>query len=362
VALPDEHGARPVSQLEGAGSTVGGTTGHIPQMPGKLIDAARRGDRGALGRLMSLVERGGDAAREVGRLAFPLGGAAHSVGITGSPGVGKSTLVNELVGLARAGGRVVGVLAVDPTSPFSGGALLGDRVRMQGHSTDPGVFIRSLASRGHLGGLALAVPEAIRVLDAVGMDLVLVETVGVGQVEVEVAGATDTTVVVLNPGSGDGVQANKAGLLEVADVLVINKADRPGARELRRDLSTMLELGERGPAPGGLGGGESARWEVPIVEAIASTGDGVPEVGAAIAAHLDWMCGTGQLARRRATRLEDELTRIVARRLEQGARRVIGGAELDLVRAEMSGGRLDPYGAADKVLASLRARPGFAET
>ncbi len=334
-------------QIEGAGPSVSGTTGNIPQEPGELIDAARRGDHGALGRLVSLVERGGEAAREVGRLTFPLGGTAHSVGVTGSPGVGKSTLVNELVGLARAGGRKVGVLAVDPTSPFSGGALLGDRVRMQGHSTDPGVFIRSLASRGHLGGLALAVPEVIRVLDAAGLDLVMVETVGVGQVDVEVAGSTDTTVVVVDPGSGDGVQASKAGLLEVADVLVINKADRPGVGELRRDLSTMLELG--GPGVQGL-----ARWEVPIVEAVSSTGEGVPHLGAAIAAHLDWMGCTGQLARRRAARLEGELTRIVVRRLEKGARRIIGGVELDLLRAEMVGGRLDPYDAAEKVLASIR--------
>ncbi len=329
-----------------------GTTGNIPQEPGGLIDAARRGGHGALGRLVSLVERGGEAAREVGRLTFPLGGTAHSVGVTGSPGVGKSTLVNELVGLARAGGRKVGVLAVDPTSPFSGGALLGDRVRMQGHSTDPGVFIRSLASRGHLGGLALAVPEVIRVLDAAGLDLVLVETVGVGQVDVEVAGSTDTTVVVVAPGSGDGVQASKAGLLEVADVLVINKADRPGVGELRRDLSTMLELG-------GPGVQDPARWEVPIVEAVSSTGEGVPQVGEAIAAHLDWMGSTGQLARRRAARLEGELTRIVVRRLEKGARRIIGGAELGLLRAEMVEGRTDPYDAAEKVLASLRVGVEF---
>ncbi|HEY2428570.1 MAG TPA: methylmalonyl Co-A mutase-associated GTPase MeaB, partial [Acidimicrobiales bacterium] len=205
-------------------------------MPGRadaeqLVAAAIEGDRGSLARLISLVERGGPQARAVGRLTYPKGGRAYSVGITGAPGSGKSTLTDRLIAEARGQGGQVGVLAVDPSSPFSGGAILGDRVRMQDHAVDPGVFIRSMATRGHMGGLALAVPEAIRVLDAAGLPMVLVETVGVGQVELDVAGATDTTVVVVNPGWGDAVQANKAGLLEIADVLVINKADRPGARE-----------------------------------------------------------------------------------------------------------------------------------
>ena len=190
-------------------------------MPGsvdseKLVAAAVQGDRGSLARLISLVERGGPQARAIGRLTYPKGGRSYSVGITGAPGSGKSTLTDRLIGEVRRQGGQVGVLAVDPSSPFSGGAILGDRVRMQDHAVDPGVFIRSMATRGHMGGLALAVPEAIRVLDAAGMPIVLVETVGVGQVEIEVAGATDTTVVVVNPGWGDAVQANKAGLLEIA--------------------------------------------------------------------------------------------------------------------------------------------------
>ena len=191
---------------------------------------------------MSLVERGGAEARDVGRLATPTAGDAYTVGITGAPGSGKSTLTSAIVGEVRTTGAEVAVLAIDPSSPFTGGAILGDRVRMQDHATDPGVFIRSMATRGHLGGLALATPEAVRLLDALGWRLILVETVGVGQVEVEVAGKADTTVVVVNPGWGDSVQANKAGLMEVADIFVINKADRPGADATRRDLEQMLDL------------------------------------------------------------------------------------------------------------------------
>src|SRR3954471_13124391 len=210
--------------------------------PEELVAAATAGDRAAIARLISLVERGGDDARAVGRLVYPLAGNAYTVGITGAPGAGKSTLTDRLLGVLRATGEKVGVLAVDPTSPFSGGALLGDRVRMQDHALDDGVFIRSMATRGHLGGLSLATPEAIRVLDASGVPWVLVETVGVGQVEVEIAGAADTTVVVLNPGAGDAIQANKAALLEVADIFVINKADRPGVKELERDLNNSLDM------------------------------------------------------------------------------------------------------------------------
>src|SRR4051795_12158535 len=232
--------------------------------PAVLVEAAAEGDRGALARLISLIERGGDAAREAGRLAFPRGGRAYTVGLTGSPGAGKSTVTDRLIGLLRTSGGEVGVLAIDPTSPFTGGAILGDRVRMQDHALDAGVFIRSMATRGHLGGLALATPQAIRVLDAVGFPWVLVETVGVGQVEVEIAGAADTTVVVVNPGWGDAVQASKAGLLEVADVFVVNKADRAGVDETRLDLEHMLDLVAEG----------ADTWRPSIVTAVASTGDG----------------------------------------------------------------------------------------
>jgi LAO/AO transport system kinase len=205
-----------------------------------LFDAALGGDRASLARLLSLVERGEDDAREIGRVAYPKSGGGYTVGLTGAPGAGKSTLTSATIGHIRSLGEEVAVLAIDPSSPFTGGAILGDRVRMQDHATDPGVFIRSMATRGHLGGLSLATPEAVRLLDAVGKRWILVETVGVGQVEVEIAGKADTTVVVVNPGWGDSVQANKAGLMEIADVFVINKADRKGTEETRRDLEQML--------------------------------------------------------------------------------------------------------------------------
>src|SRR3954447_16744423 len=202
--------------------------------------------------MLSIVERGGDDAQEVGRLAHPLGGGTYTVGLTGAPGAGKSTLTTRLVAALREAGDEVAVLAVDPSSPFTGGAILGDRVRMQEHALDSGVFIRSMATRGHLGGLALATPQAVRVLDAIGFEWVVIETVGVGQVEVEVAGAADTTVVVVNPGWGDAVQAAKAGLLEIADVFVVNKADRIGANQTVHDLESMMDLTDTG------------RWRPPV--------------------------------------------------------------------------------------------------
>ena len=242
--------------------------------PQELFDAARGGDRVAVARLISLVEEGGEPARAVGRLTFPLTGTAYTVGITGAPGAGKSTITDRLIAELRAGGEEVGVLAVDPSSPFSGGAFLGDRVRMQDHALDPGVFIRSMASRGHLGGLSLATPEAIRVLDACGRPWVLVETVGVGQVEFEIVDRADTTIVVLTPGTGDSVQANKAGLLEVADVFVINKSDRPGVHELERDLNNMLEMSA-----------DARGWRPPILRTVAATGEGVGELWKSIREH-----------------------------------------------------------------------------
>src|SRR5450631_1558566 len=259
-----------------------------------LVDAARAGAPRAVARLISLVEDGHPALREVMAALAPHTGRAHIFGITGSPGVGKSTITNALVGALRARGQRVGILAVDPSSPFTGGAILGDRVRMQDHALDPGVFIRSMASRGHLGGRAVAVQEAIRVLAAASFPLVLVETVGVGQVEVEVAGATDTTVVVLNPKWGDAVQANKAGLLETADIFVINKADRPGAKETRRDLEQMLDLTALGD------------WRPPVLETTASTGDGVDALWEELTRHEHHLAEHGALEATRAARLERE--------------------------------------------------------
>ncbi len=314
--------------------------------PRALVDAAAAGDRAAVARLLSLVERGGEAAREVGRLAHPLGGRAYSIGITGAPGSGKSTLTNGLVEVVRKSGCQVAVLAVDPSSPFTGGAILGDRVRMQDHALDPGVYIRSMATRGHLGGLALATPQAIRVLDAAGLPLVFVETVGVGQVELEVAGAADTVVVVVNPGWGDAVQANKAGLLEVADIFVINKADRPGAQQARQDLQQALDYSTRD------------RHRPPIIETVAVSGDGLAETWQAIADHRRLLESTGELAQRRAQRIDEELRRIVARRLEQRADELCRGDGFARLRRAVQDRELDPYSAAEDI---LWRRGGIAE-
>jgi LAO/AO transport system kinase len=315
--------------------------------PEELLDAAREGDRSALARLISVIERGGEPARQIGRLTYPLAGAAYTVGITGAPGAGKSTLTTHLIRAGRLAGSDVAVLAVDPSSPFSGGAILGDRVRMQDHALDRGVFIRSMATRGHLGGLALATPEAVRALDAVGFHWVLIETVGVGQVEVEVAGAADTTVVVVNPGWGDAVQASKAGLLEIADVFVINKADRPGVQEARRDLEHMLDLAG---VVGDGSGGSAERWRPPIVAAVAARAEGIDDVWAAITANRDHLVATGALPTRRETRLVDELRTIVAERLLERARRAARDGRFDDLRRRVVGRELDPYAAADEIV------------
>jgi len=306
--------------------------------PSELVDAAVRGDRAAVARLISLIERGGPAAREVGRLTYPLGGTAYTVGLTGAPGAGKSTLTNRLIGMIRATDGEVAVLAIDPTSPFSGGAILGDRVRMQDHATDAGVFIRSMATRGHMGGLALATPEAIRVLDAAGFPVVLVETVGVGQVEVEIAGEADTTVVVVTPGWGDSVQANKAGLLEMADVFAINKADRGGAEDTARDLEQMLDLS----AP--------SDWRPPVIKVAAATGDGVDDLWNAVAEHRRFLEKDGRLERRRTERVITELGAIVTHQLAQQAGDALADGRFEQLRAELVGRRTDPYSAAEEVM------------
>jgi LAO/AO transport system kinase len=308
--------------------------------PQTLVDAAVDGhDRSAVARLISLIERGGEPARQVGRLTYPRGGHAYTVGITGAPGAGKSTLTNRLIKEVRADGLKVGVLAIDPSSPFTGGAILGDRVRMQDHATDEGVFIRSMATRGHLGGLSLATPEAIRVLDAAGLPYVLVETVGVGQVEVEIAGAADTTVVVVNPGWGDAVQANKAGLLEVADLFVINKADRPGAQEAERDLNNMLDMNMH-----------MTDWRPPVVKTVAAKGEGVDGLWAAIKDHRRYLEDSGELARRRERRLTDELREIVLHRLEERTRLAASGPLFEQLKADLLARSVDPYSAAERLV------------
>ena len=230
------------------------------------------------------------------------------------------------------------MLAVDPTSPFSGGAILGDRVRMGRHALDPSVFIRSMATRGHLGGLSLAVPDAVRLLGAAGIGVVIVETVGVGQMEVEIASAADTTVVVVTPGWGDSMQANKAGLLEVADVFVINKADRPGAREARRDLDQMLDLARPGS------------WRPEIVDTTATTGDGVAELWGAVARHRAHLRSVGQLVARRTDRLAQELRRVLQARTEVRIDELVAGEEFTTAVKALTAGELDPYQAADRLL------------
>ena len=357
--------------------------------PSTLFEAARAGDRVALARLLSMVERGGEDARLVAGLAYKSPGEAYTMGITGAPGSGKSTLTDRLVAMGRkrgldggaggeaggaggaggeaggaggaggapggagaaggapgggpdeAAGGQVGVLAIDPSSPFSGGAILGDRVRMQNHALDEGVFIRSMATRGHLGGLAVAVPDAIRVLSAVGMPVVIVETVGVGQQEVEVAAATDSTVVVVNPGWGDSIQANKAGLLEIADLFVINKADRPGAQQTRRDLEAMLDLTDLG------------EWRPPIVETVASTGDGVDELWEAIERHRKHQIESGLLAAARQRRLLREFDQILVARVKQRIEDAMAADQFADITEALASGDLDPYEAVDRVLAAI---------
>ncbi len=316
-----------------------------------LLDQARQGERAALARLLTLVEQGGDAAAAVDRPVFAGGATAPTVGVTGSPGAGKSTLVNALVHRARADGRQVAVLAIDPSSPFTGGAILGDRVRMGDHALDEGVFIRSMASRGHLGGLAVATPQSARLLAAVGYDLILIETVGVGQVEVEVAGEADLTVVVVNPGWGDAVQANKAGLMEIADVFVINKADRPGAQATRRDLEQMLALSADADRPGPSRAG--ARPRPAVVDTVATRGEGIDQLWSDLEATRAQLDASGEGQRRRRARTEAELERVTAARLAERARGLSSGPAYDRVRDEVLARRLAPWDAADQLIDPL---------
>jgi LAO/AO transport system kinase len=306
--------------------------------PAALVASALDGNRRATAKVLSLVEQGGDGARVALSMLHARTGNAWSIGITGAPGAGKSTLTDQLVVRLRADGSGVGVLAVDPTSPFSGGAILGDRVRMQQHSGDEGVFIRSMATRGHLGGLALATPQAVRVLDAVGKAWIVIETVGVGQVEVEIAGHADTTVVVVNPGWGDAVQAAKAGLLEIADVFVVNKADRPGASDSVRDLEGMLELSG------------SVSWRPPIVRTVATTGEGVDELYDAIATHRAHLVASGEHEARRRERLRDELRGLVAAHMQERANALCSGPEFEAIVDQVAARARDPYAAADALL------------
>ncbi|AOT61110.1 MULTISPECIES: methylmalonyl Co-A mutase-associated GTPase MeaB [Streptomyces] len=312
-----------------------------------LVAQAREGRPRAVARLISLVEGASPQLREVMAALAPLTGNAYVVGLTGSPGVGKSTSTSALVSAYRRAGKRVGVLAVDPSSPFSGGALLGDRVRMSEHASDPGVYIRSMATRGHLGGLAWSAPQAIRVLDAAGCDVVLVETVGVGQSEVEIASQADTSVVLLAPGMGDGIQAAKAGILEIGDVYVVNKADRDGADATARELNHMLGLGEA-RAPGD--------WRPPIVKTVAARGEGVDEVVEALEKHRAWMEEHGVLAERRRARAAHEVETIAVTALRERIGDLRGDRRLDALAERITAGELDPYAAADELVAGLTGR------
>lgn len=306
--------------------------------PVALFEAAREGKRLALARLMSLVERGGDEARVLGAHTYAQAGAAYTVGMTGAPGSGKSSLAAELASVVRSEQQRLAILAVDPSSPYTGGAILGDRVRMQDHVTDDGIYIRSMATRGHLGGLSLATPQAIRVLDALSWPWILVETVGVGQVEVEIAGAADTTIVVVNPGWGDSVQANKAGLMEVADIFVINKSDRKGADDTRRDIQQMLELSSLGD------------WEPPIVMTVATDQIGADELWRTVAEHRSYLEESGELQARRSLRVQAELTEIVSQSLEQRVITTMESSETAELKEKLARGEIDPYAAAARLI------------
>jgi LAO/AO transport system kinase len=308
--------------------------------PEALITAARSGDARSLARLVSLVEDESAELRRVLKLIAPLTGHAHVVGLTGSPGVGKSTVTGALVRVYREAGLRVGVLAVDPSSPFSGGALLGDRVRMQDHATDDRVFIRSMASRGHLGGLSFATPQAVRILAAAGFDVVLIETVGVGQAEVEIASLADTTLVIVAPGLGDSIQAAKAGILEVADVFAVNKSDRQGAQEVVRDLRMMVAMASYG----------ADDWRPPIVSTAAAIGDGVGDLAAAIGKHRDWLAASGQRAERRLHRVRAEISAIALDELRLRMGALPGESRLDELALRVLRGDLDPYAAADELI------------
>ena len=306
-----------------------------------LVAQAREGRPRAVARLISLVEGASPQLREVMAALAPLAGNAYVVGLTGSPGVGKSTSTSALVSAYRRAGKRVGVLAVDPSSPFSGGALLGDRVRMSDHASDPGVYIRSMATRGHLGGLAWAAPQAIRVLDAAGCDVVLVETVGVGQSEVDIASQADTSVVLLAPGMGDGIQAAKAGILEIGDVYVVNKADRDGADATARELNHMLGLGES------RGAGD---WRPPSVKTVAARGEGIDEVVEALEKHRAWMEERGVLTERRTARAAHEVETIAVTALRERVGSLHGDRRLSALAERIVAGELDPYAAADELV------------
>ena len=304
-----------------------------------VVAAVRAGNPRALGRLISWTENASPALPVVMKELAPDTGRAHVVGLTGAPGVGKSTTATSLVRALRARGERVGVLAVDPSSPFSGGALLGDRIRMQEHALDPDVYIRSMATRGHLGGLAVTTPQALRAFDAARFDTVILETVGVGQSELEVAETADTVLVLLAPGMGDGIQAAKAGILEIGDIFVVNKSDREGAQALIRELRTMIALAHRRPRD----------WKPPIVSTVAYEHRGIDDLLEAVDQFRAAQTTTGRALRRRVARARREVETIALAKLRSEFQ-LNGAAGLDDLAEAVSRGELDPYAAADRVV------------
>lgn len=304
----------------------------------QLIESASNGDARALGRLCSIIERGDATARTVSARLFPSGGHAWTTGITGAPGAGKSTLVSELVDHIAEGGTRAAILAVDPSSPITGGAILGDRIRMNDHAGNQNVFIRSLASRGHLGGISTATPAMAACLDGVGFAEVLIETVGIGQSEVEIASAADTTIVVVTAGWGDSVQAAKAGFLEVADVFVVNKVDRGGGDATAGDIEAMLEIGPDTP------------WCPPVIQTVASDGTGVEELAQAVVEHREFLTESGELGIRRRRRAAHDLA--LALRASIGRSMTSNEPTAGLID-EIAKRRIDPWSAADRLLQTL---------
>jgi LAO/AO transport system kinase len=343
----------------------------------KLWQDFEAGKRTALARAISIVENRRDGFLELLNRAHGRLGRAHRIGITGPPGAGKSTLAAALVTHFRQQGKTVAVIAVDPTSPFTGGALLGDRIRMNEVALDDGVFIRSMATRGSLGGLSITTKEVADVADAFGFDYILIETVGVGQSELDVAAATDSTVVVLVPESGDSIQAMKAGLMEIADLFVINKADRPGADRLAREVDMMLHLRlgnalknvpahhgvikRKGPPAGRRRDAETepGRWSIPVLQTVAETARGIPELAGVLEKHRDWLQHSGELAERRRRRLKERIREAVERQLQDIVWRDAGGERiLEESWAELESGQATPYHVADRIVARVTGRTG----
>ena len=304
-----------------------------------LLEAVRRGEPRALARAITRIENREESAENLLRQLFPYSGHATLLGLTGAPGAGKSTLADALAALLRSRDQSVGIVAVDPTSPFSGGAILGDRIRMQRHHADDGVFIRSMATRGNLGGLATAAADVALLLDAAGKDTVLIETVGVGQDEVDVVRLADVTVVILVPGMGDDIQTIKAGIMEIADVFAINKADRPGADRVAQELRAMLSIGYR---PDG--------WQVPIVKTVASDGTGVPELLDAAIGYIAFLRERGLLASKKAVNWRARILDLLRERLLAHAVGAIGEGRLAELAARVARREIDPYSAVDAIM------------